>query len=155
MNPQPYLELSPAKLLSLAIWREAQNQPFVGKCGVGHVIMNRATHGGWWGSSVVGVILCPWQISSFNRSDPNSTKWPNDLDPSWADSQKAAEQVFSGETDPTDGATYYHDISMGWPIAWGSQCDYTQTLAVGRLLFYRPNPPNNHEQVQEAATGES
>ncbi len=157
MNPLPYKDLSDLVLLELCVWREARGESLDGKRAVAHVIRNRvygATK--WWGHDWQSVILHPWQFSSFNAADPNADKWPDDTDPSFAECCQAAVPVYLGsDTDLTNGATYYHDTSMGWPHAWGNPADYELTLELGRLKFYKRIPPNTHEAVQAAATGEA
>lgn len=139
MLTKPYSELDELTLLALAIYREARGESLYGKRAVGHVIKNRVLNPGWWGASYHSVILKPWQFSSFNQNDPNADVWPPESATSWADSLAAASAVLLGdEPDSTDGATYYHDTSMGWPNAWGKESDYVNTLNIGRLRFYRP-----------------
>ena len=53
----------------------------------------------------------PWQYSSFNENDPNSTRFPAPTDPSYQDSLQAAEEVL-GVADTTRGATRYYDKSL-------------------------------------------
>ncbi len=154
MKPQPYESLSDIALVALAVWREARGESQDGKRGVAHVIANRVKRGGWWGSDWKSVILKPWQFSSFNANDPNSEKWP-DEDASWTDSLSAASGVITGlDDDLTEGATYYHDTTMGWPKAWGNPADYVNTLNVGRLKFYRDIAHSNRVAVQRAAMEE-
>lgn len=141
MLPQPYNQMPDYALVALCCFREARGEPLAGKKGVCFVIRNRTLHPGWWGHDWASVILRPFQFSSFNVNDPNDKVWPQEDDPAWTDSLAAASAVmFGDETDLTGGACWYHDTSMGWPSAWGAESDYTQTLAVGRLLFYRKNP---------------
>jgi spore germination cell wall hydrolase CwlJ-like protein len=142
MEAQPYGELSDLSLMALCCYREARGETIFGKRAVCHVIKNRASQPGWWGHDIQSVVLKPWQFSSFNPNDPNSTVWPADDSPSWTDSLSAASAVLIGEDqDSTDGATFYHDLSMGWPKAWGKESDYVNTLNIGRLRFYRPVNP--------------
>jgi N-acetylmuramoyl-L-alanine amidase len=138
MNPTPYQSMSELDLRSLCIWREARGEGDLGKRGVGWVIQNRADNPGWWGKTPVGVILCPFQFSSFNQSDPQYDLWPNDDSRSWFDCQQVAAAIMNGtDDDITDGANYYHDTSMGWPKSWGDESNYAHTLDVGNLRFYR------------------
>ena len=155
MDARPYTELSPVQLFALCIWREARGESEDGKRGVAHVIANRVNHPGWWGHDWCSVILKPWQFSSFNKNDPNSEKWPEDTDPSWQQCLSIASDVYLGmNSDPTDGACYYYDTSIEFPRAWGPQSEYTNTLNIGRLKFWRRNLPTNLEAVQDAAAGE-
>src|SRR5271168_1882889 len=135
MNLQPYEALSDLELCALCVWREARGEGLLGKRGVAHVILNRASNPGWWGHTVSNVILHPYQFSSFNEGDPNADKWPEDNDPSYSDSLTVAEDVLvNGDSDITQNATSYFDISIPTPI-WAGTMDLT--LSVGRLRFYR------------------
>ena len=63
-------------------------------------------------------ILRPWQFSSFNRGDPNSTKYPDTESQVWKDCVRAVE---SQEPDPTGGATWYFSLPLKEPPkAWGA-----------------------------------
>lgn len=138
MEPQPYNELSELDLSALCIWREARGEGELGRRGVGWVVQNRANNPMWWGHDARTVILKPWQFSSFNPKDPNADHWPGDADRSWLECQQIASAIMNNsDTDITDGATHYHDISMDWPVAWGDQAQYQHMLDVGRLRFYK------------------
>jgi spore germination cell wall hydrolase CwlJ-like protein len=63
-------KLSPENLMALCIWAEARNQGLEGMQAVGSVILNRASHPGWWGKDIKGVILAPKQFSWLNADDP-------------------------------------------------------------------------------------
>jgi spore germination cell wall hydrolase CwlJ-like protein len=139
MEAQPYGNLSELALLALCCYREARGETLFGKRAVCHVIKNRVSSPGWWGHDIVSVILKPWQFSSFNEQDPNSQVWPADEAPAWTDCLSAASAVLVGDDpDNTDGALYYHDVSMGWPANWGKESDFVNTLNIGRLRFYKP-----------------
>lgn len=143
MDAKPYAELSDLELLELAAWREARGESFEGKRAVVWSIQNRVHQPKWWGKDWRGVILKPWQYSSFNVNDPNVGKWPAEDDPSFIDCCKAAEPIYSGQDtqDPTDGATHYYDTSINFPKAWGSQSGWVNTLNIGRLKFWKEAPP--------------
>lgn len=152
MQPQDYNALSDVSLMALCIWREARGESPDGQLGVGHVIQNRAKKGGWWGHDIHSVVLKPWQFSSFNAGDPNSTRWPDDESGSWTNCLSAATAVIVGKVaDITNGATHYFDVSIPWPKAWGQESEYENTLNIGRLRFYKLLPPSNHQAVAEAA----
>jgi N-acetylmuramoyl-L-alanine amidase len=158
MDPiNDYANLSDLSLLALCVWREARGEGSDGKRGVGHVIRNRvygSTH--WWGKDWHSVILHPYQFSSFNADDPNSDRWPSDLDPSWGECLQAATPVYlAHDVDLTNGATFYYDTSISWPHAWGDQAAYENTLNVGRLKFWKLRPPvNNADDVRSIAAGD-
>lgn len=128
-------------LFALAIWREARGELYITKTAVAWSIRNRVTHPSWWGHDWTGVILMPWQYSSFNRSDPNATKWPLCSDPSWADCLDVASKVFPDTPmvdDPTHGATSYFDHSLDTdPPKWSIDGSNVKTVDYGRLHFYK------------------
>lgn len=139
MEATSYAEMSDLSLMALAVFREARGEPFNGKRGVCHVIQNRANKPCWWGTDIKSVVLKPFQFSSFNSNDPNSIVWPADNSPVWTDCLSAASAILFGQDpDLTDGALYYHDSSIIFPKAWGSESSYIKTLTVGKLSFYRP-----------------
>jgi hypothetical protein len=142
MIPQPYKQLTRLEILSLCDWREAQNQPRDAMRGVAHVVRNRTFAATWWdghkGGDYHAVILDPFQFSSFNPGDPGADKWPRDNDPSWLKCQAACLWVPCGvDEDLTDGAQFYYDDSISWPAHWGPQSNFTNTLNVGNLLFWK------------------
>lgn len=151
MNAQPYENLSDADLLALCIWREARGEGMLGKRGVAHVVCNRIAARSFFGHDVHSVILRPYQFSSFNATDPNTDKWPEETDSSWQDSQAAAKQVLSwNDPDLTASALYYFSPPLTHPpSAWGS---VGVTLVVGHLTFCKPVPPSNSGDVQDALT---
>ena len=130
-------------MLQLVIWREARGESNEGKRAVGHVCQNRTFAPYWWNGhhafSYKSVILQPWQFSSFNPSDPNSNRWPENDDPSFADCCAVALGIAGGsDYDNTDGSTHYFDVSLPeFPKGWGDPAKYYHTVDIGRLKFYR------------------
>lgn len=127
--------MDPLKLLQLCIWREARNQPFSAMVAVGCSIRNRVNKPSWWGHDYLTVILKPWQYSSFNTNDPNSTKFPaaDDLK-SGAMALLAAQQVMGGCDDLSNGADSYFDDSIE-PPKWASSA--ALTAKIGAFSFYK------------------
>jgi hypothetical protein len=86
LNPQLNASWN-VSLLALCGWREARNQGRVGMTAVCWSVRNRVFHPAihWWGQSWQGVILHPYQYSSFNHDDPNALLLPEDptSDSSW------------------------------------------------------------------------
>jgi spore germination cell wall hydrolase CwlJ-like protein len=124
-------------MLALAIWREARGEVYAAKQGVAWVIQNRVLNPGWWGHDLVGVILMPFQFSSFNSGDPNATKFPAEADPSWADSLDVANKVIADALpDNTSGATSYFDNSIA-PPGWATDGSQVHTVDIGNLHFYK------------------
>jgi N-acetylmuramoyl-L-alanine amidase len=99
------------------------------------VILNRAAVKSWWNGQKqfdpVAVILQPFQFSSFNLSDPNSTKFPVNGDPIWEETKLAA--ISPGE-DNTGGATSYYDTSIPAP-SWTNEMIFT--IQLGALRFFK------------------
>src|SRR5271169_2984705 len=91
-------------LLALAIYREARGEDRAAKIAVGCVIRNRVQHPSWYGRTWFEVITKPYQFSSFNLGEPNSTVFGSPNDPAWQDSAAAALSVMGGAADPTGGA---------------------------------------------------
>lgn len=121
-------------MLALTVWRESRGEPLPAKVGVAWTIRNRVIRPSWWGKTWVNVVLCPEQFSCYNRSDPNSTKFPLETDSSWADSMSTAQQVYQGiVSDPTGGADHYFsgDGTPSWVDGATHLCD------IGVMHFYR------------------
>ncbi len=135
-----YDDLSDEVLLCLCVYREARGEADLGKRGVAHTVLNRVKADKFFGHDIRSVILKPWQFSSFNANDPNADLWPpGQNNTAWAECTEIVAKVLSGQdADITNGAVYYHDVSLNQPPAvWGS---VELTLETGRLKFYRPAP---------------
>lgn len=137
--PIDVTQLSERDLFALVLWREARGQDHATRVAVAWSIQNRATHGGWWGNTLPEVILKPYQYSSFNKSDPNSIKFPVIGDAAYVDCDAAACAVMSKTMpDPTGGATHYHDKSMDLhPPEWTKASNTVKLCNVGDMRFYR------------------
>jgi N-acetylmuramoyl-L-alanine amidase len=133
-----YDNLSDTELLALCIWRESRGETYEAKFAVGCSIRNRVNDPSWWNdhqSSYRLTILKPWQYSSFNAGDPNSTKFPLASDKSYQDSLEAAQAVLAGVSDNTGGATCYFDRSLDSnPPKWVLTMIHTSDI--GNLHFY-------------------
>lgn len=138
MEAQPYTDLDDAHILALVIWRESRGESFIGKRGVGCVVRNRIAAHTYFGHDYHNVILRPYQFSSFNVDDPNSTKWPQDGEESWVESIAEANEVLSGCDDVTNGALFYYSPPLtAPPHAWGP---VIPTASIGHLSFWKPAP---------------
>ena len=93
-KPKPdnpiFEQLTETYLLALCIWAEARNQGLEGMQAVGSVILNRASHPGWWGKDVKSIILAPCQFSCFNADNPATPR--NEEDPERAVLLKMADR---------------------------------------------------------------
>ena len=129
----------PITLLALCIWREARGEVYATKQAVACSIRNRVQRPGWWGHSWIGCILMPHQYSSFNRNDPNASKFPEANEPAWQDSFDIATKVYQGTMgDNSAGATSYFDASLDDdPPKWTTDGSNTHTVDLGRLRFYK------------------
>lgn len=132
-------------LLALAIWRESRGELLTTKQAVAWSIRNRVLSPGWWGSGWAGVILFPYQYSSFNHNDPNASKLPKPKEQSWEDSLTVADQVYTFDLkiepkipDPTHNSTSYYDMSLDTnPPSWSFDGSMRKTVDYGRLHFFR------------------
>lgn len=133
-------EAYPMVLLALTVWREARGEPHDAKRGVAWSIRNRTLRPGWWGTNYVSVITKAWQYTSMTgKGDPNLSKWPRTDDDLWIASQQAAEEAYlCAGTDPTGGAHSYFDDSLKMnPPEWALSSQFTFTIKLGALNFYR------------------
>jgi spore germination cell wall hydrolase CwlJ-like protein len=137
MEATSYDQLDDTHLLALCIWREARGEGMLGRRGVGCVVRNRVRHGGF-GSGYSGVVLKHYQFSSFNATDPNSSKWPTDGTVDWMGCIAEANDVLGGGDDVTNGALFYFSPPLtAPPHAWGA---VIATAHIGNLEFYKPAP---------------
>src|ERR1700690_1619026 len=130
-------DIYPLFLLALCVWREARGEVLAAKVAVACSIKNRTLRPKWWGHDYLSCILMPWQYSSFNKTDPNATKFPAASDPSWEDCLAVALSVYDGtQADTTGGADSYFDKSMDLtPPSWATDGSKTHTIDVGNLHF--------------------
>lgn len=117
-------------LKALVAWREARGEPTAAQLGVIWTVENRAAKPGWWGKDEVSVILFPEQYSSFNKNDPNATKFPAANDPVFTNILVMAQ---APGVDPTNGATHYY--SGDAVPYWAAQM--THTVDLGALHFFK------------------
>lgn len=122
-------------LKALALWREARGQSDDAKRGVLHVILNRAA-AGFRGSTPMQVILWPEQFSSFNPTDPNTSRLPNpNRHFDWEAWLACCAVVDDPGMDPTGGAVLYFSLPLAvWP-AWATPDKLT--AQIGPFRFYR------------------
>lgn len=120
-------QLTDRQLLALCLWGEARGEGVTGQLAVAHVVMNRSRRQSWYGASVRGVILKPYQFSFFNQV-------PAPLPQPGPDQIAIAELVMGGHTvDPTKGATHYH--AAGMTPGWAPYLRFL--LRIGNHLFYQ------------------
>jgi spore germination cell wall hydrolase CwlJ-like protein len=117
--------------VALCVWREARGQSPLGKVLVAQVIENRVADARW-PDTYIGAITQPWQFSAFNKNDPNTTKFPEEDDPTWADAVAAADYVLTAPSPITD-ANHYHTRGVRPTWAQGQ----TPLVTEGQHLFYQ------------------
>ena len=125
-------------LLALCVWREARGCSADARRAVKHVILNRSAHpAGPYVKckDVITNILCPYQFSSFNRTDPNASILPNPSNVSdWNAWLECCSIVDQDDFDLTKGANAYFDASIH-PPAWADPSK--MTIQIGTLKFFR------------------
>ena len=117
--------------LALCVWREARGEPLAGMVLVAQTIENRVVDKRW-PDTYIGVITQPLQFSAFNRSDPNSVKFPTDDDPAWPRCVLAADQVLATGV-PFSLANHYHTKEIFPP--WADRSKIVDR--VGNHIFYK------------------
>lgn len=126
--------------LARTTWAEARSDGIAGMQAVCNVVMNRATHPGWWGRNPAGCCTAPYQFSCWNIGDPNRAKLlaVTTADPLFACGLALAQLALDGQLpDITRGADSYYATSIAAPY-W---CRNLPVLAViGHQRFYRVRP---------------
>ena len=149
--------LPPEIILALCIWAEARGEGERGMTAVAWVIRNRveADLGNdgkpdWWGEGYAGVILAPWQFSSFNANDPNLPKLialaQGGDAPMWGSAKRVARDVIAGRCqDPTRGSTHYFNARVCGLPAWSKKM--LLVAVVGNHRFYREGKESKGGEV--------
>lgn len=86
-----FLNLTAAEILALCIYFESRGETEAGRRLVASVVLNRADHGGVFGSNIHDVITMPYQFSWLNSSPPQTVQ-----DPQYNEAVRIAGD-FSGE----------------------------------------------------------
>ena len=132
-------------LIAKTIVGEGRGEPFEGKIGIAHVIMNRLHYKGWFGSTIPQVINKPSQFSCWNKNDvnrkiaSNPEKYvDNDV---WEECKVAARLVYNNKiADTTAGATHYMSnirfmhISKAYNEHW--VFNMTPVKVIGDHIFF-------------------
>lgn len=121
------------------LWGECRGEPLLGQQGVAWVIRNRATWQPpqWWGHTVGGVCLQPFQFSCWNKTDPQHYAMRSLSDIELAHYVEIIRSVMAGEiTDPTNGATHYERVGTGAGWAIGRSI----SALIGNHAFYAIGP---------------
>lgn len=134
-------QLPPQKLIALTAWGEARGEGARGMQGVINVILNRASHARWWGTSPTEVCLRShkgvYQFSCWSPGDPNRAKMLevtayNNL---YREAYRLAGAALEGKLpDITLSADHYHSILIRTP-AWAK--GRLPTVFINNHVFYR------------------
>lgn len=125
-------------VLIRTVWGEARGEPREGMAGVAHVVLNRVRAQRYWGHTISGVCLKPYQFSCWNAGDPNRAQLltlavENTRVKEVRDVVDAVMNNRFG--DPTDGATHYHNRWMARPPRWAQ--GRTPCRFIGKHAFYK------------------
>ena len=127
------------EIAAITIYCEASGQSQEARLAVAHVICNR-WKAGRWGSTIAEVCLRRMQFSEWNDDRANNANLlraarVQQHDPIMQAYIKAYwEAVEPGASDPTLGATHYHDNSISPPL-WTHGAE--QTVQIGAFTFYK------------------
>lgn len=121
---------------------EASSATALERRAVLHTFFNRQT-AGRYGHSIFAICLTHAQYSEWleDKSDQNNLlRFGNlaDNDPMIHEVEDYYDEIFSGETtDPTNGATHYHDLSV---TPYWAKPPAVLTLATKKFRFYKAVP---------------
>jgi len=123
---------------ALCIWREMRGESEQARLGCYWAITNRSTDMlNRWPKTLYGVVTQPMQFSSFNPTDPNSSKMPsirNTAD--WQAWNEICSMCDNPGEDPTQGANQYEALPDGAQRPpWAMQS--RMTVQIGRTRFYK------------------
>lgn len=129
---------NPADVVARTLWGEARGCGAAGMRHVASVILNRASHPTWWGSSPVSVCLQPFQFSCWNVGHPYRAKLlaVTEQDPSFVVALGIARTAIAGQlVDETGGSDSYYALSMTTPPNWAAKA--VRTFSDGWHAFFR------------------
>lgn len=131
----PTIDAFDQVIAALCLYREARGETVDAKRGVLWVLHNRMEdEKKRWPTTLSGVVLQPFQFSSFNRNDPNSTLIPDAKDAVFQQCCGVVDDP--GTTDPTNGANAYHSIPEGGKLPpWAEASKIT--ARIGKFTFYK------------------
>ena len=123
------------EILSRTIFGEAVGEPWRGRVGVAHVILNRWKSKKWFSAPTIAeVCLKKFQFSCWNEGDPAHARMISAGGIALATSMSAAMAALTGEEkDPTKGATHYYADYIPSP-KWAE--GKTPSVKIGRHLFF-------------------
>lgn len=138
-------------IAAICVWRETRGEDLLVKILVAKVLVNRTRDKlDRWPKTLSSVVLQPYQFSSFNTNDPNSSKIPRQIDLSLVSCCTAVDAALDDSIPFSDSkilptismdefsklstANHYHDDSIA-PPSWTKGMEFLGK--VGRILFYR------------------
>lgn len=137
-NKKMFMLLSDVELLALCIYGEARGEPYEGKCGVAHVVLNRVKRHPRYGTGIKDVILKPYQFSCFLEADPNFPKLIDlAVNPYLIDERYL--EIADGCMDeyipsPVENATHYYSDTMPRAPYWITKMTYI--TKIGHHSFF-------------------
>lgn len=138
-NRKTFMLLSDVELLALCVWAESRGEPYAGKCGVAHVVINRVKrHLTRYGIGVKDVILKDKQFSCFNENDPNFKKLldlainPYLIDETYLEIADGCIDEYIPS--PVENATHYYSDTMEKPPYWIKKMKFI--VKIGHHSFY-------------------
>lgn len=124
----------------MAVWAEAEGEPYEGKCAVGEVIRKRAVTKYNNRGGIASTLVTPYQFSFFNMNPGDRARLTKALEidttnPVVDECRRAWEE--SETSNYSKGAVlYYNPAAVVSTPAWAQV--YTMVAQVGRHRFYKP-----------------
>ncbi len=135
-------DMDDVEILARTLYGEARGE--VKTCGqqaliaVGNVIMNRVHQGIWYGRTIRGVCLYPYQFSCWNEGDMNLgtlLRVTSDK-PVFQECLEVAYAVaHMMVSDVTMGSDHYFSTDMGGSPRWAQYAD--EKVHIGKHRFYK------------------
>ena len=124
----------------MAIWAEAESEPYEGKCAVGEVICKRAATKYNNRGGIASTLVTPYQFSFFNMDLGNRARLTKALQIDTADAivdECRRAWVESETSNYSKGAVlYYNPAAVVTAPAWAMV--YTLIATIGNHRFYKP-----------------
>jgi len=127
------------QIAGITIFCEASSEPHEARLGVAYTIINRSKVPLRFGATVAAVCLRRMQFSEWNDDAVDNRNLERaalaaEDDPVMLDCLACFDEALNGNSDPTHGATHYHDDSIS-PPSWTDGA--IRTCKLGKLIFYR------------------
>jgi len=126
------------EIVARTIWGEAGDLGVEAMRAVAAVILNRRTHGKWWGRTAADVCLRPYQFRCWDASSPTIQQMRSGSpeSPTLTEARSIAEEALTKgfARDPSKRATHYHPEWVIPVPAWASGKETCERVA--GLFFY-------------------